>query len=37
MLRKPPNAASRALSTAIGHLIDQFTPQECANFFRHRI
>jgi transposase len=33
MLRKAAERTVEGLWTAIGHLIDLFTPQECANFF----
>jgi transposase len=33
MLRKAAQRAVEGLWTTIGHLIDLFTPQECANFF----
>ena len=36
LLRKAAARTVDAISTAIGQLLDQFTPQECANYFRKR-
>ena len=33
LLRKAAERTVEGLWTAIGHLIDAFTPQECANYF----
>jgi transposase len=35
-LRKAAERTVEGLWSAIGRLLDQFSPQECANYFRHR-
>jgi transposase len=36
LLRKVAARTVEALWAALGHLLDQFGPEECANYFRHR-
>jgi transposase len=36
LLRKAAARTTEALWEAIGRLLDQFGPEECANYFRHR-
>ena len=35
LLRKAAERSIEALWTTIGHLLDAFSPEECANYLRH--